>query len=167
MDEREHDEQRTTGTAIGRRRISDEVRASAIGLLIAGGLCLYFGFTLAANAPPDATPEEAARWFAVDEALNWGLRIVGILFLAVAGLAMTGARAALLGAALCEGLFALVMVAMAIEWSVDAHVFGGGWDPAVIIVALLAIISVGQAMRAWTLYRQSAPAPDDSHASPE
>lgn len=128
------------------------VRGYAFGLALAGAVCLYFGFSLVADAPGSATPAEAERWFALDHAANWALRGIGLLLLCAAGLASLGARSAMLVGLAGETLLAVLLVAMSLEWTVEARA-DGGWSPAVILLLILAAMSVSSALRCWRVYR--------------
>lgn len=145
---------------------SDSIRGSALGLLIGGGICLYFGLTLIAMAPGSASSDEAQRWFAADNALFWCLRVIGALFLIAAGLAAVGRRVSMALAALAEIAFALLMIVMTIEWTLRARA-DGMWDYQIILLLILAILAVGGGRRSWALFRAtgSARGTVDSDAS--
>jgi hypothetical protein len=130
------------------------IRSSALGLLIGGAICLYFGLTLIADAPGSVSQEEAERWFATDRALFWCLRGTGLLFLISAVLAWIGRRVSMLLATIADVVFALLMLAMAVEWTLEARV-DGGWDATVILLLILAFIAAGAARRSWDLYRRA------------
>ena len=69
------------------RDVSGAIKSSAINLLIGGAVCLYFGLTLAADAPAAAKTREAVeRWWAVDNAFFWSLRGLGGLFILISRL---------------------------------------------------------------------------------
>lgn len=157
MDEHIGQESNSDRPVPAARVSADHIRSSAIGLLIGGGICLYFGLTLIAMAPGSASQDEAQRWFALDNALFWSLRIVGVAFLAAAGLAGLGQRMSLALAAVTEVVLALLMVAMSVVWTWRARA-DGTWDYQIILLLLLAIISVGGARRCWEWYRASLPA---------
>ena len=130
---------------------SGQIKAAALGLAIGGGICLYFGMTLVADAPGSATPEEAERWFALDNGLFWLLRGVGVLFILSAGLAAMGQRGAMLLGTVCEVLLVLWLVAMSVVWTIEARA-DGVWNYQVILLLIIAAVSVGGAKRSWGLY---------------
>ena len=132
--------------------LAESVRGSALSLLLSGGVCLYFGLTLIADAPGSASPADAQRWFAADHAMFWGLRGLGIGFLVTAALAALGQRVALLLATIAEALFALLMLIMTVAWTLEARV-DGMWNYQVILLLVLAMVSVGAAQGAWRRWR--------------
>jgi hypothetical protein len=132
----------------------ESIRGLTVQLLIGGGLCLYFGYSLIADAPAGASREEAQRWFALDNALFLALRIVGFGFLAAGGLATAGLRLALPATILCEAVFAGLMLVMSIAWTLEARA-SGGWNPLVILLLVLAFLSAGSIPRVWRMYRLS------------
>lgn len=133
------------------RALDGAIRGAAFGLLIGGAICLYFGFSWMVDAPGSASKESAASWFAVDHAFRWALRIVGVVFLLAAAGAAMGQRWSALLATISEGAFALLMIAMAIETTLESRA-DGGWDALVIIFGVLALISLSAAWRSWQLY---------------
>ncbi len=141
------------------------IRGSALGLLIGGAVCLYFGFSLIPDAPMDATPDEQQRWFAVDEAFNWGLRVVGAGFVLAAALAAAGMRSSMLLATVVESLFAILMIAMTIGWTADARAIGAAWNPQVIILIVMAVVGIVGAKHSWELYRATGVANSTSTAA--
>lgn len=138
------------------RLLSEAIRGTAFGLLIGGGLCLYFGFILVPDAPLNVSEAEQETWMAVDQGLFWSLRIVGIAFLLAAAWAATGQRASMLLATLAEATFALVMLAMSVVWTLEARATGA-WNYHVILLLILLIIGVSGAKRSWSLYASAAP----------
>ncbi len=146
--------------------LRDSFRGSALSLLVAGGLCLYFGFTLIADAPGSASPAEAQRWFAVDNALFWCLRGIGILFLLAAALAAAGHRVSMLLAAIAEAAFTLLMIVMTVEWTLEARA-DGLVNYQVILLLLLAVVAAGSARSAWSRWRASGAATRPSSGSHE
>lgn len=138
-------------TERGDPAVAEAIRGTGLGLLIGGGVCLYFGFTLLVDAPGSVSEEEAERWFAVDHIVRWSLRAVGIAFLVCAAWAWTGQRSSMLLATFTEGVFTLLMVAMAVESTVEARA-DGGFDAFAIILVILAVIGFGGARRCWRLY---------------
>ncbi|MEW6250487.1 MAG: hypothetical protein AB1716_07555 [Planctomycetota bacterium] len=132
-------------------------RESAVGLLVAGAVCLYFGFTLDVTAPGTASEAATQQWFAWNTALNWALRILGFLFLGAAALAWTGQRVALLLTTIVEGLFTALMLVMTVSWTIEARA-DDGFNYQAILLLLLAILSAGSAARAWRLYAVTRPA---------
>lgn len=147
MDETPYEEpRRSVGQAA-----AEAVRGSALTLLIGGGICLYFGFTLLIDAPGSASEEATEVWFGVDRAFRWILRIIGIAFLISAAWAMSGQRAAMLPAVFAEAGFALLMLAMAIESTLEARA-DRTWDAFAILFAILAVVGVSGAKRSWDLY---------------
>lgn len=133
----------------------DSIRSLTVQLLVGGGLCLYFGYSLRADAPGNATPAEAERWFALDNALFLALRIVGFGFLGAGGLAAAGLRPALPATILCEAAFAGLMLAMSVARTWEARV-SGGWDPLAILLLVLAFVSAGGIPHVWQTYTRSA-----------
>ncbi len=132
------------------------IRESALGLLLGGGICLYFGLTLAAIAPANSQGAAVEQWWAIDNALFWALRIVGILFVLAAGFAATGRRAALLVTIAAESLFTLLMLAMSIIWTLKARV-DGEVNYIVILLILMAIVSIAAIKRSWVIYGRLRP----------
>lgn len=141
------------------------VRQSALGLLAAGAVCVYFGLTLAADAPADATAAERQMWFALDNTFRWCLRGLGALFLVTAALAWSGARAAMLLALAADLGLALLMAAMSVAWTLEARVLGT-WDATVLLLIVLGIFALGSAGRSWSLYRAAARAPAAAPGDP-
>jgi hypothetical protein len=131
--------------------LTDAIRGNALGLVIGGGICLYFGFAFVADAPSGVSEEERAMWFALDNGLFWALRVVGIGFLLAGAWAASGRRPAMLLAAATEAAFALVMLAMSIAWTLEARVMGT-WNPQVILLLILLIVGLLGARRSWELY---------------
>ena len=136
------------------RMFAAEIRGSALGLLIAGGVCLYFGFALVIDAPGSAGEEATQAWYAADHAFRWCLRVLGALFLLAAAWAATGQCAAMLLSTAAEVAFALLMLAMSIEATLEARA-DGLWDFFVILLLILAVIGISAAKRSWSLYRMS------------
>jgi len=136
--------------------VSDAIRGSALGLLIGGGVCLFFGFTLVADAPGSVSEQEAQSWFARDAFFYWCLRIIGVGFLVVAALAGMGKRVSMLLAAIVEVVFALLMLVMMVEWTIEARM-DGTWEYSVMLLILLAVISLSGARRSWELYNAARP----------
>jgi hypothetical protein len=124
------------------------VRGSALSLLLGGGVCLYFGLTLIADAPGSATADQVPRWFAADHTLFWCLRGFGVLFVMAAALAALGQRVAMLVATVAEAGFAVLMVAMTVEWTLKARA-DGTINYEVILLLILAIVGVSAARNAW------------------
>jgi len=148
----ESDAARSAITAAARTGI----KSSALGLVIGGAISLYLGMTFAAGPLWATTPEEAEWWTAVDNALFWCLRAVGVLFLIAAALAAAGQRSSMLLATLVEGVFIALMVVMSIVWTVEARI-AGGWNIQVILLLILAALAVSGARRSWELYRAAQP----------
>jgi hypothetical protein len=146
----------------GARR--ESIQGSALSLLLGGGVCLYFGLTLIADAPGSASPAEAQRWFAVDNALFWCLRGIGVLFLVAAGLAALGHRVAMLLATVAEAAFFVLMIAMAVDWTLEARA-DGLVNYQVILLLILAIISGSAARSAWVRWRAGGPGPSPAPKS--
>lgn len=135
----------------------EEVKSYAFGFLIAGGLCLYFGFTWVADAPISVA--DPAPWFLADNVTFWALRITGVLFLAAAALAaLERVQGLLLGAA-SDVLLVVVLLGMSVLWTVEARI-AGGWNPQVILLLVLMVLSAASARRNWIVARalRSAPA---------
>lgn len=137
------------------RVFAEAVRGSAFSLLIGGGICLYFGFTVLLDAPGSASEEAAEFWYTIDRVFQWALRIIGAVFLIAAAWATTGQRAAMLLAALAEIGFAMLMFAWTVETILEARA-DGGFDAFAILLGILAIIGVSGAKRSWTLYTSLA-----------
>jgi len=140
-----------------------ELGAMTLGLVIGGGVCLYMGLSLIADAPANVSRDEAeSLWFVVDNAIFWCLRIIGAVLLLAALLAFARQRIAALVATIGEIGFTLIMVGMAIENTIEARV-DGIWDYFVILYAVLAIVAASAAKRSWQVYRLSSrhvPAPE-------
>jgi hypothetical protein len=128
------------------------VRESAIGLLIGGGLCLYFGFTLIADAPGSVSKVAAESWYLADNITFWCLRGIGLVFLLTAGAAAVGQTWAMLLAAVAEGLLAALLVGMSVLWTIEARV-DNTWNAQVILLLILAILGAGSAARCWRIYK--------------
>ena len=124
--------------------VSDAIRGSALNLLIAGGVCAFFGFWLGG----------AGAW---DHGFRWCLRIIGVGFLVSAALAGVGKRFAMLLAAIVDVVFALLMLVMMVEWTIEARM-DGTWEYSVMLLILLAVISLSGARRSWELYNAARPA---------
>jgi hypothetical protein len=137
--------------------VSDAVRGTTLGLVIGGGVCLYFGFAWLLDAPGSVSDEAAKSWFAVDQAFRWTLRVVGVVFLVAAAWSATGQRPAMLLAALAEGGFALLMLAMAIESTLEARA-DATWDPFAILFLVLVLVGLTAAKRSWGVYASARPA---------
>lgn len=136
--------------------LNAELGSMVLGLLVGGGVCLYLGLAFMADAPAKVSPEQAeSLWFVVDNVLFWCLRVVGLLLLLAAALAFARKRIAALVAAVGELGFTLVMIAMAIENTIEARV-DGYWDYFVILYAVLAIVAASAAKRSWQVYRLSS-----------
>lgn len=137
--------------------VADAIRGSALGLLIGGGICLVIGFTWVPDAPGSVSEQEAQSWFARDVFFHWCLRVIGVGFLVAAALAGMGKRVSMLLAAIVEVVFALLMLVMMVEWTIEARV-DGTWAYSVMLLILLAIISLSGARRSWELYNAARPA---------
>ncbi len=136
---------------LANRPLADAIRGNTLGLVIGGGICLYFGFRWLIDAPGSASEEAAKAWYTIDQVFRWILRVVGVIFLAAAAWSSTGQRASLLLAIAAEVGFALLMLAMAIESTLEARA-DGTWDAFVILFAILVIIGVSAAKRSWEIY---------------
>lgn len=147
----DYQETRSIPAAPANRVVTEAIRGSAFGLLIGGAICLYFGFSWLIDAPGSASEQAAARWYAVDHAFQWALRVIGVAFLLGAAGAWTGQRWSALVSAAVEAAFALLMIAMAIESTLEARA-DGAWDAFVILFGVLALISMSTAWRSWQLY---------------
>ena len=153
------DEPQNNGArAASGRLFAEAIKHRMLGLLIAGAVCLYFGFAMRADAPIDVSKEEQEMWYALDQALFWSLRIVGFAFLLVGAWTATGQRRSVLAAALVELVFAAVMLAAAIAWTAEARVVGG-WDYQVILLLILLVVGLSEAKRSWGLYVAAGRAP--------
>ena len=131
--------------------LPEEIRSNMMTFLVAGGICLYFGFSWWIDAPGSVSEEAAKSWFAVDIAFRWCLRGIGALFLIAAALAQTGRAIALLPGLLAEGAFALLMLAMAVDTTLEARA-DGQFDPYVILFLILAVVGISGLRRLWTLH---------------
>jgi hypothetical protein len=137
------------------RAFAEAVRGNAFSLLIGGGICLYFGFTVLLDAPGSASEEAAEFWYTLDRVFQWALRIIGALFLVAAAWALTGQRTSMLLAALAEIGFAMLMFAWTVETILEARA-DGGFDAFAILLGILAIIGISGAKRSWLLYTSMA-----------
>lgn len=155
-------EQRPADHASG---LSADIRQETLGLLIVGAVSLYLGFSLPVDWPASATPAEVATWQSIDVAFNWGLRVIGVAFLGCAALTYAGQRIGLIVGAVAGALLAVLMVVMGIEWYIEDRISGGGFNPQIILLLVLAVISLAGARRAWVLYRVTALRRDEA-ASP-
>jgi len=133
-------------------------RESAIGLLIGGALCLYFGFTLAADAPGSISRAAAEPWFLADNISFWCLRGIGGLFLLTAGLVSIGQVWAMLLGAIGEGLLVVLLLGMSVMWTLEARV-DGQWNAQVILLLIMAVLGAGSALRCWRIYVAGCGAP--------
>lgn len=136
----------------------DSIKGAALSLLLGGGVCLYFGLTLIADAPASASPAAAQRWFAADNTLFWGLRGIGVLFMVTAALAALGQRASMLLATIAEAGFAVLMMAMTVEWTLEARA-DGTVNYQVILLLILAVVGVSAAKSAWRHWQAGRPSP--------
>ena len=137
--------------------VSDAIRGSALGLLIGGGMCLFFGFALLVDPPGSVSSDEAEFWRAWDHVFRWSLRIIGVSFLVAAALAGMSKRVSMLLAAIVEVAFALLMLVMMVEWTIEA-LMDGTWEYSVMLLILLAVISLSGARRSWESYNAARPA---------
>jgi hypothetical protein len=135
-----------------RRHVQAHIRAAAFDLLIGGALCLYLGYSLLIAAPGRVSEADAETWFAIDRVFRWCLRGLGVAFLIAAALAAAGLRVSMLLAMIVEGAFVVLMIVMAVQWTVEARV-DGGWDMAALLLALLAIIGISSVRKSWSLYQ--------------
>jgi hypothetical protein len=115
--------------SVSTRAAAEAIRGSALGLLVGGGVCLYFGFTLLIDAPGSASEEAVQTWFAADRAFRWSM------LLAVPS----------------ELVFALLMLAMSIETTLEARA-DGQWDVFAILLLILLVMGLAGARRSWELY---------------
>jgi hypothetical protein len=136
---------------LSNRALADAIRGNALSLVIGGGICLFFGFRWLVDAPGSASDEAAKGWYAVDQVFRWVLRVIGVIFLAAAAWSWTGQRASLLLAVAAEAGFALLMLAMAVDSTLEARA-DGSWDAFAILFAILVIIGISAAKRSWELY---------------
>ena len=132
--------------------VTADIRSAALWLLIGGGLCLYFGLSLSTETYLSISEEDAVRWRAINGAINWCLRGVGVLFLIAAAAALSGKRASMLLATIVEGFLALLLAAMAVSWTLEARA-AGGWNYQIILLLILAVLGAGGVKRSWELYR--------------
>lgn len=137
--------------AAEKRMAAAAIKGRALGALLAGGVCLYFGFGWLVDAPASAGEDATPTWYAVDCAFRWGLRIVGGAFVIVAALAASGSRPSMLLGAVVEGVFALLMLAMTVETYLEARA-DGHFDATVILLAILAVVGLSAARHSWALY---------------
>lgn len=136
--------------------IRASIQSMALGALLAGGVCLYFGFTWLVDAPGSASKEATQIWYNVDHGFQWALRTVGIAFLAVAALAAAGQRAGALLGTIVESAFALLMLAMTIDTFLEARA-DGQLDATVILLLVLMAVGISAARHSFILYSRSAP----------
>lgn len=132
-----------------------EIRADTLSFVIGGGICLYFGFTWLADIPTNADEEAKKIWFAIDTAFIWSLRVIGALFLLTAALALTGRPFALIPALLAEGAFTLLMLAMAIDTTLEARADNIGFDAYAILFLIMTVIGASGVRRLWRLHRDA------------
>ncbi len=146
-------------------QIAAAIRAGALGALLAGGICLFFGFQWLIDAPGSASEQATPVWFAIDHVFQWALRVIGVAFLVVAGLAALGRRSAALLETAVESAFTVLMLAMAIETFAEARA-DGHFDSTVILLLILAALGYSAARRSWRLCRQigGQPTGDDRPA---
>jgi hypothetical protein len=128
------------------RNLDAAIRSTAFGALVAGGVCLYFGFVWSADAPLSASPEATQIWFLVDHIFAWWLRVLGVGFLAAAGLSSVGKRMGALVSAVAEAAFSLLMLAMIIDNVV------GGFNASVIIFAVLLVVGLSAGRHSWSVF---------------
>lgn len=144
----------------------DSIKGAALSLLLGGGVCLYFGLTLIADAPASASPAAVQRWFAADNALFWCLRGIGVLFLVTAALAALGQRVSMLLATIAEAGFAVLMIAMTVEWTLEARA-DNTVNYQVILLLILAVVGASAAKSAcshWQAGRRSPRPPSQPDA---
>ncbi len=128
------------------------IRGSALGLLLAGAVCLYFGFSWLATAPGSASETATNTWFLVDNVFRWALRVVGCAFLAIAALAGMGTRLSMLLATLAESVFTLLMAAMATDKLLEGRA-DGQFDVTGILLLALMVVGISAARHSYRLYR--------------
>jgi hypothetical protein len=133
------------------------IRSTAFGALVAGGLCLYFGLVWSADAPASASPQATEMWYFVDHVFQWWLRIIGVGFLAGAGLSAMGNRLGALVTAADEAAFALLMLAMAVNAYLEARAMGV-FDATVILFGVLLVVGLSAARYSWSAFLVSRPA---------
>lgn len=148
--------QDTHKIALSRARINEEIRSHAMTFLIAGGICMYFGFAWVIDAPTNADERATELWYNIDYAFQWILRGVGALFLLAAALAHSGQRLALWFGMVAEGIFVLLMLTMALETTLETRAAGAGFDPFVILFLILAVMGMPSIARLWKLCRAAA-----------
>ena len=139
-----------------RRDIQDAIRSAAFGALVAGGVCLYFGFAWLPFAPASATPEETQFWFMVDHVFQWWLRVLGVGFLVAAGLSAIGHRLGALLSVAAEAAFAVLMLAMIVNGYLKSRAMGG-FDATLIIFAVLLVVSLSACRHSWIVFAASGP----------
>lgn len=137
--------------------ITEAIKRAAFGALLAGGVCLFLGFSWTIDWP--ILDDEAAEqvWKQIDHAFRWSLTIVGVAFLVVAALAQAGRRASALLGTVVEGAFALLMLVMAIETILEQRASGGGFDVYAILLIIMMLVGVSAARHSWMLYKRSDP----------
>ena len=146
------------------RPAAEAIKRTALGALLAGGVCLFLGFSWNIDWPilDDKAAEEV--WKQIDYVFRGSFMVIGAVFLVVAALAQTGMRAsALLGAGV-EGAFALLMLAVSIETILEQRASGGGFDASVILFGIMLIVGISAARHSWTLYKRTAP-PSEADAA--
>jgi len=130
------------------------IKGATFGGLIAGAVCLYFGFQWLVDAPASADESATAVWYAIDQGFRWALRVIGAAFFLVALLARSGSPASALLATVVESAFALLMLAMAVDTLVEARA-DGQFDATVILLLVLMAVGISAARHSWLLYRRT------------
>ncbi|HPC22930.1 MAG TPA: hypothetical protein PK920_10645 [Phycisphaerae bacterium] len=128
------------------------IRSTAFGTLLAGAVCLYFGFVWAADAPLSASPEAEQMWYLVDRVFRWWFRVVGVGFLAAAGLSALGKRTGALLSTAAEAGFSLLMFALVVN-GVAESVAMGGFDAGVILFVILLLIGLSATRHSWRVFK--------------
>ena len=137
--------------------VIEAIRRTAFGALLAGGVCLFIGFSWSIDWPilDDEAAEEV--WIQIDHVFRWCFFIIGAVFLVVAALAQSGQRVSALLGTIAEGAFALLMLAVSIETILEDRARGGGFNAFVILFGIMMIVGINAARHSWTLYRLSDP----------
>lgn len=144
------------------REREDAIRSAALGALVAGGVCLWFGFAWSIDAPLSASAEATQVWYLVDHVLQWWLRILGVGFLLAAALSAMGNRLGALATAVDEATFALLMLAMIVDGVLESRAMGG-FDATVILFAVLLVVGISASRYSWRVFVASGPARNAEH----
>ena len=141
---------------------TEAIKRSAFGALLAGGVCIFFGFSWTIDWPVSDSEEADRVWKLMDHGFRWSLTVVGVAFLVVAALAAMGKRVSALLGTVVEAAFALLMLVMTIETILEQRASGGGFDAFAILLLIMMAVGISAARHSWVLYRNTGP-PRDGH----